>query len=141
MIILIVAVLGGIAAALQSQSAGTLDRMLGTLESVFITYAGGAVLVSLWVLSQRGGNFAAWRTVPKYCWLAGFFGLVIVGSIAYTVPRMGLANAMIAIVASQLFTSVVVDHYGLLGATVRQVDGVKIVGLTLICVGAWLTLK
>ena len=73
-----IAAAGGIAVTLQAQFMGLMDKQIGTLESVFITYAGGGLLVGLAMLLVRGGNLAAWQTVPWYALTAGALGLVIV---------------------------------------------------------------
>jgi transporter family-2 protein len=41
---------------------------------MFITYAGGGVVVGLMMLAYRGGNLAAWRQVPWYALTAGLQG-------------------------------------------------------------------
>ena len=71
-----VAVLGGIAVALQGQFMGLMDKGIGTRESVFITYASGGILAGLVMLACRGGNLKAWQAVPGYALSAGVLGLV-----------------------------------------------------------------
>ena len=48
-----VAVLGGIAVVLQAQFNSIMDKGMGTLESVFITYGIGGLLVGLLMLTFR----------------------------------------------------------------------------------------
>jgi len=57
--IIIVATLGGVAVAIQAQMMGQLDKGLGTIESIFITYGGGGLLIGLIMLVMRGGNLSA----------------------------------------------------------------------------------
>ena len=63
-ILALIAAIGGIAVTLQAQFMGLMDEGIGTLESVFITYAGGGVLIALVMLVKRGGNLAAAPVVP-----------------------------------------------------------------------------
>ena len=138
----LVAVVGGIAVTLQSQFMGSMDQAMGTRESVFITYAGGGLLIALMMsLVWRGGNLAAWRAVPSYAFLAGILGLIIVGSIGFVVPRLGLVTAFSIMLASQFMSSAVVDHFGLLGATARPLDGARVVGVLVLCLGIWLIIR
>ncbi len=107
-------------------------------ESVFITYAGGGVLIALAMLATRGGNLRAWHTVPWYALTAGLLGLLIVGSIGYTVPRLGLATAFTVMVAAQFIMAALVDHFGWLGATVRPLGLPQLASVGVMILGVWL---
>lgn len=137
----LVAVVGGLGITLQGQFMGIMDRILGTQESVFITYASGGLLASILMLITRGGNLAAFRQVPWYAFLAGATGLVIVGAIGYTVPRLGLAPAFTIMTASQLALAAAIDHFGLMGATARPLGPSQLAGLGVLLAGVWLTVR
>lgn len=137
----LVAILGGIAIVLQSQLMGVLDKQMGTLESVFITYGGGGAVIALVMLALRGGNLRAWQTVPWYAYTSGLLGLLIVGVISYVVPRLGLATAFTLMVATQFTLGVLVDQYGLLGAEVHPLNLTKLIGLGLLFVGVVLIIR
>jgi transporter family-2 protein len=134
-----VAVIGGIAVALQAQLMALLDRGMGTLESVFITYGGGGLLIGLTMLFLRGGNLSIWHTIPWYAYLSGAAGLIIVASIGFSVPRLGLVTAFTLLVAAQFIVGALLDHFGLLGAEVRELDLRKIAGMLIMLLGVWLT--
>ena len=51
-----IAVMAGVAVTLQAQFMGLLDRSLGTLTGVFITYAGGGFVIAMLMAALRGGN-------------------------------------------------------------------------------------
>ncbi|HEY5790787.1 MAG TPA: DMT family transporter [Gammaproteobacteria bacterium] len=141
--LVLVAALGGVAVALQAQLMGQLDRGLGSLESVFITYGGGGLMIGLVMLALRGGNLAAWAGsgLPWYTLSAGAFGLVIVGAIGYTAPRLGLVAALTVVVAAQFIAGMLLEHYGLLGVVPRPFDGWRALGLVLLLAGTWLLLR
>ena len=132
---------GGMAVAIQAQFMGLMDRSIGNAEAVFITYCGGGVLIAGLLLLMRGGNLGEWRSVPWYALTSGIFGLVIVGSIGYSVPRLGLVASMTILVAAQLLTGAVLDHFGLLGADPRPLDLSRIVGMGVLVGGIWLTIR
>lgn len=139
--LLLLATIGGIAVTLQAQFMGLMDNNIGTLESVFITYGSGGLLIGLTMLLLRGGNLSAWQSVPRYALLAGIMGLIIVGTIGYTVPRLGLVSSMTLIVAVQFIGAAVLDHYGLLGATLRPLDWARTVGMAVVLLGVWLIVR
>lgn len=140
-LLIIVAVIGGISVALQAQMMGLLDKASGTLEAVFITYAGGGLLIALIIVVMRGGNLGAWSSVPWYAYSSGALGLVIVGSIGYSAPRLGLVATFTIIVSCQLVAAALIDHFGLLGATIRPFDLSRLLGISLLLAGIWLTIR
>lgn len=140
-LVILVAVVGGMAVAVQGQLVGLMDRTVGTLGSTFITYGGGGVLIGIILLVARSEGIANWRVLPPWTALAGLTGVVIIGSISYTVARVGLVAAFMILTVSQFAVSAVIDHYGLLGAEVRLLDTTRVAGLTLLVIGTWLALR
>jgi transporter family-2 protein len=139
--LVIIAAMGGVAVTLQGQFMGLMDHGIGTRESVFITYASGGILACLVILAARGGNLRAWQQVPWYALGAGVLGLVIVGTIGYTVPRLGLSTAFTIIVASQFIVATLLDHFGLLGAAVRPLELSRLLGVGVLILGVWLIMR
>ena len=138
------AVVGGLATAVQGHLMGILDQKLGSKESVLITYGGGGLLVALLMLPgmlRSGGIREALHKVPWYALTTGAIGLVIVWTIGYTVPRMGMAKAFTLMVASQLLFALLFDHLGLMGAAVRNLTPAHFLGLMLMVAGVWLVLS
>ncbi len=136
--LVLIAALGGLAVTLQGQFMGLLDKTIGTRESVFITYAGGGILAAAAMLAARGGNLRAWQDVPWYALSAGVLGLVIVGSIGYSVPRLGLSRTFSVLVASQFAAAALLSHFGLLGAEIRPLEWSRWLGIGLLVSGVWL---
>jgi transporter family-2 protein len=140
LVLIVLAVIGGIASAFQGHFMGIMDQKIGSKESVFLTYAGGGLLVTLMMIFGRGGHLSAWQNAPWYSFTAGVLGLVIVGAIGYTVPRLGMAKAFTVIVASQLLAALLFDQFGLFGAAVRTLSLSRLIGLIFTIIGVWLVL-
>ena len=140
-LIILIGLAGGVAVGLQSPLASMISQRLGLFESVFIVHIGGALIALIPLLTFGGGKLAEWRSVPWYALGAGIFGLVVIGSISYMIPRVGIAAAIITIVAGQLLVGTILDHYGLLGSAGRSMDVSRIIGLAVVLVGVWLTVK
>ena len=136
-----IAIMGGVAIALQGQFMGLLDRNLGTIASVFITYVSGGLIIALLLIAFRGGNLKNWQSVPWYALSTGILGLVIVGAIGYVVPRLGVAKGFTLTVASQFLIAALIDHFGFFGAVVRPMVMTRSVGLCLMLLGVWLVVK
>lgn len=132
-----VAAVGGAATAFQAHFMGLLDKRMGTLESVFITYFSGGVLIGLIMLFQRGGNLGAGGAAPWYAYTSGVLGLVIVGALAFSTPRLGLVVAFTIFVAAQFAMGALMDHFGWLGATPRPLNASRMAGMAVVLAGVW----
>ena len=60
---------------------------------------------------------------------------------SYMIPRVGVATAIIILLSGQLLIGTVMDHFGLLGAIQRPVDFMRILGLAVVFLGVWLSVK
>ncbi|HKY53642.1 MAG TPA: DMT family transporter [Anaerolineales bacterium] len=141
LLIILVGLIGGVAVGLQGPLASMISQRLGIFESVFIIHIGGALIALLPLLFFSGGRLAEWKDLPWYTLAAGGFGLLVIGAISYMIPRVGVAAAIISIVAGQLLVSTILDHYGLLGSMGRPLDLTRAIGLAVVLVGVWLTVR
>ena len=140
-LLVVVAAIGGIAVTLQAQFMGLMDSGMGTLESMFITYGSGAALISIAILLLRGANLGAWRSVSAYALTAGVLGLIIIGAIGYTVPRLGLVPALTILVAAQFIAAGLINHFGILGASLQPLDLTRLLGMAVVLFGIWLIIR
>jgi len=120
---------------------GVMDQNLGTVESMFITYGGGGLIIGLVMLFLGGGNLGSWQTVPWQTLSAGALGLVVVGILGFAAPRIGLVPVLTLFVASQFIVGAGLDHFGLMGAEVRSLDLSRVSGIGVILFGVWLVIR
>ena len=139
--IILIGLAGGVAVGLQGPLASMISQRLGILESVFIVHVGGAVIALFPLLFNNGGKLAQWKQLPWYTLVAGAFGLIVLSAVSYMIPRVGVAAAIVTIVAGQLLVSTILDQYGWLGAMGRPLDLSRAIGLMVVLVGVWLTVK
>jgi transporter family-2 protein len=140
-LVVLAAIVCGIAVAIQAQFTGDMQRQVGTLESTFITYFSGGLIIAFVTLAARGGNLAAARSLPWYVWSAGILGLVIIFTLSLSVGRIGLVPALVIITVSQFVVGAIINHFGLLGAVVDPIDLSKLGGLALLGAGTFLVLR
>lgn len=139
--IIIVGLLSGVAVGIQSPLASMITQRLGMLESIFIIHIGGALIVLVPIIFLRGGNLGNWHSLPWYALIAGTMGLIVVGGVSFMIPRIGVAASITLIIAGQIVVSAVLDHYGLLGVHIRYLDVQRVLGLLVVFIGAWLTVR
>ncbi len=141
LLIIFIGLIGGMAVGVQAPLSSMLTQRLGVLESIFIVHVGGALAVLIPLIFYGGGKLSNWRSVPWYALAAGVFGLVVIFSMSYMIPRIGVATALIILLTGQLFIGTIMDHFGLLGANVRPLDMTRVIGLSVVLLGAWLSIK
>ena len=141
LLIILIGLAGGVAVGIQSPLASMISQRLGLFESVFIVHLGGALVALIPLLIYSGGKLGQWRSLPWYALGAGIFGLIVIGAISYMIPRVGVAAAITTIVAGQLMVGTILDHFGLLGAIEKSLDVTRIIGLAVVLMGVWLTVK
>jgi transporter family-2 protein len=139
--LVIIAAVGGIAVAVQGQLMGSIDKQVGTLESVFVTYGGGGFLIGIIMILMRGANLSGLSQIPWYTLLAGPMGLVLIAAIGYSVPRLGLVPAFTILVAAQFMAAALIDQFGLFGAEIRQINLSRVTGMLVMLVGIWLAMR
>jgi len=139
--IIFIGLISGVAVGLQSPLASMITQRLGMMESIFIIHIGGALLIAIPLIFVGGGNLGNWRSLPWYALLGGSMGLIVVGGVSFMIPRVGVATSITLIIAGQLVISSILDHYGLLGVNIRQMDLPRILGLVIVFIGAWLTVR
>ena len=106
----------------------------------------GVGLICLFILNLATNYTAVAQlkpsgTSPWYIWLGGILGAIFVGYITYVNQRLGMALTFTLAVSGQIFASLVIDHYGLLGSATRTITLEKIAGAILIVTGLILIKK
>jgi transporter family-2 protein len=79
--------------------------------------------------------------VHWYKFSGGLLGVFVVFVALFTVKEIGAANMFVLIVAGQLLTALLMDHFGLLGMKGNPVSLQKLLGILLVVVGAFLVNK
>lgn len=138
--VVLVAVLGGLAGALQSQWLGAMEEKVGTLASTFVTYAGGGLAITVLMLVFQGGRLSGLRTLPWWVFGAGLMGLVVVASLGVTVANLGLGAGLTLFTGATLILGALIEHFGWFGDA-RSLDAARVLGVALVITGTWLVVR
>ena len=79
-------------------------------------------------------NSPSFFAQPGWQLLGGILGPGYVVILTLATPVIGIAMTMIGILAGQVFKSLVIDHFGLLGTPHRRIDGKRIIALVFIVI-------
>ena len=142
-LVILIGLVSGAAIGMQSPMANMISQRLGVLESVVIVHLGGAVagLLVLLVTVRGVGNLSRFRELPWYLLSAGAFGLIVIASFSYTIPRVGVMASVLITVTGQMAISSVLDHFGFLGADIRPMTLPRLLGIGVMFLGVWLTVR
>ena len=139
-VVVLIAVLGGLAGALQSQFLGVMEERVGTLASTFVTYAGGGLAVTILMVVFQGNRLSELRELPWWVFGAGLMGLVVVASLGVSVANLGLGAGLTLFTAATLILGALIEHFGWFGDG-RSLDAMRVVGVALVIGGTWLVVR
>ncbi|HWO78221.1 MAG TPA: DMT family transporter [Bacillus sp. (in: firmicutes)] len=137
-VLLLLAVMGGAAVAMQSQVNGGLGRKIGVLEGSFISFLVGTLILFFAVLFFGKGNLLATFEVPNWQLIGGLLGALYVAITIFAVPKIGVASTLIAVVAGQIVVGAIIDHFGLFGGTRIPIDLTKLFAICLLFAAIYL---
>jgi transporter family-2 protein len=111
--------------------------------AAFTSFAIGTVALLLYLAAIRPALPPA-RELPRapwWIWLGGIVGAGYVASSAAFGSRLGAASWLGLIVTGQVLTSIVLDHYGLVGFEPHPVTPARIAGALLLLIGVLIVLR
>jgi transporter family-2 protein len=138
----LLALVAGLAGAIQAAVMGRLGSRVGTLEALAYASALQALLTGALVVALRPGfgGYSAAARQPAWLWLGGIMGALIVFAVTFGAPRIGTAATIGILVAGQLAMGVAIDRFGLFGSEQIGISWVRGVGVVLLGIGAALSL-
>jgi transporter family-2 protein len=138
--VIVVAALGGLAGALQSQFLGVMEQRVGTIASTFVTYGGGGLAITVLMLAFQGGRLSELKALPWWVFTAGLMGLVVVASLGLSVSRLGLGAGLTLFTGATLVLGAGLEHFGWFDEA-RPIDGPRLLGIGLVIFGTWLVVR
>jgi transporter family-2 protein len=96
------------------------------------------LLVYLLALKFDFTTVSQTKSVPPVVWLAGILGAFYVAAVIILAPRLGTALTFSLVVTGQMVISLILDHYGLMGLPVKQINWQRMVGVAFLITGVLL---
>jgi transporter family-2 protein len=138
LLLLLLALVAGAVLPVQAGINAQLRITLGNpLAATLASFVIGTVALALVVLGARVSlpPVAALARAPWWHWTGGLLGAVYVAMMILLAPRLGAATLIAAVVAGQMLTSLVLDHYALVGFAAHPVSLQRVVGAALVIGG------
>lgn len=138
LICLMLAGCAGTFISMQASANGSFRRNLGDPAfASFFSICGTFITACALMVLYRPAvpPLAVIRSTPWWNWIGGPLGAMIVLSGAALIPRLGAAAFISAVVAGQLVSSVLLDHFALLGLEPRVITPWRILGALMVVAG------
>jgi bacterial/archaeal transporter family-2 protein len=139
----LLAAIAGLGGAVQIAVQGRLGDRVGSLEAMATaSLIGAAVALAVLVLARRslvGVGDAVGS--PKWMLLGGAMSALIILAITVAGPRIGIVTTTAVLIAAQFTLATIIDRYGWFGVERIAVGWARVLGITLLFVGAALTLR
>jgi transporter family-2 protein len=137
------AVAAGLAGSVQVAIMSRLGERIGVLEALaFSTAVTAAVAVVILVLARQSlTGFGQAVHQPWWMLLGGLMGLLIVFTVTYSGPRIGVTATVGILIAGQLAMGAAIDRWGMFGSERIGLHWQRLLGIALLAAGAALSLK
>lgn len=139
----LLAVSAGLAGSVQVALMSRLGERIGVLEALAFSTALTALLALVIVGVARSSVAGYERALHQPWWMlmGGVMGLLIVFTVTYAGPRIGVAATVGILIAGQLAMGAAIDKWGLFGSERIDLRWPRLVGIALLAVGAALSLR
>lgn len=114
MIMIILAMLGGVLTTLSMITNSSLGKKIGVLQSTFINYAVGllgSVLVLIFMGNKMDVSLEEVSKMPFYIFLGGALGVIIVFSSNKIIPKIPVVYSMLLMFIGQVVCGVLLDYF------------------------------
>jgi bacterial/archaeal transporter family-2 protein len=141
LVLLVIMFCAGISVAVQPSVNARLAQKVGVIESACISFAVGTLVLLALLLVSGKGNLKGVAETAWWEWSGGVMGAFFVLMTIFIVPRIGTAAAMSVIIAAQLMTGVLLDHFGAFGLRQIPLDLKRCIGCLLLLGGVALVAR
>jgi transporter family-2 protein len=140
--VVLTAMVGG-AVALQAPINSYLGKHVGTVQSAFLSFAiGTIVLLIIAPLAKGGLGSIRHATDPPWYYLTGgLLGVAYVTTVLVTVRTLGAGGVTAATIAGQLSLAVIIDQLGILHVAQKPITLARIIGVLLLAAGVFLIVR
>jgi len=140
----LVALLTGIAIAVQSTMTSRVGGIIGDIRTGILTNTLGGIaagsLMLIWLLREGPEVWKVPPVVIGVTALSGILGVLIITGISFSLQRAGVAAGLASVILGQLVISFIVDSLGIGGVEPIPISAARIIGILVSGFGVYLLL-
>ena len=133
----LVVFLAGVGFGVQAPLNAALGRGIGSgVAAAAISFGVGfAALLALTLAFGQGAALLRAPAMPLVYWAGGLLGAVVVWSVLWSVPTIGVLTAIATLVLGQLTAALVLDALGAFAAPVHAITPTRVLALLMVAGG------
>jgi bacterial/archaeal transporter family-2 protein len=112
-------------------TAAFVSFLVGTLGLLFFVLAARQISLQDFVLQSR----------PWWIWTGGLLGIFFVSGIVVVLARLGTVLSFSLVLGGQMLAAIIIDQYGWLGVSIREISWGRMAGVILLIIGVVLIRK
>lgn len=135
--IILVIIAGGLV-SVQGGVNSQLGKFLNQpLQAALISFLVGIAGVSIAIIAMNTGlpKLSTIMATPKYLFFGGLCGAVFITLSIIVIPKIGVANFLVAVICGEMIMSLIIDHYGWFDVPIEPVSISRFVGVLLVLAG------
>lgn len=143
-IFVVLALITGALIPVQASTNAAFSKSIGNPYITGVTVLLVGLIASLLFIAiskPQVPSLAQLKSAPLYSYTGGLIVCTYVIMITVITPKLGVGNAIGLIVTGQIICAVMIDHFGLFGATVRTIDTQRLIGALMMIGGIYLVMR
>jgi len=135
---LLLALFVGCLLPIQTGANAELRNFLGSpLATALVSFGVGTVALLVAVIGLRipVPLANAWSHAAWWQWTGGLLGAIYIALVVVLAPRLGAGTLIAAVVGGQMVTSLILDHFGLVGFPEHPISALRVLGAGLVMLG------
>jgi len=141
---ILLTVIAGVAVTVQVGVNNALRQSINSpVVAAFFSFAVGTIGLLIYAVATRTSwpSMQTIAKVPTWAWFGGVLGAFYVVTAIIAAPKLGAASLIGILVTTQLCTSLVLDHFGLIGFAQHSINVWRATGALLLIAGVMLIVK
>lgn len=119
------------------------NHLDSSIWASLVSFSGGTIILLILTFFMSHGKMTSIDTNGLKWWMfsGGLIGAFYVTTALFVVPHLGVAVLVSLTTAGGLITAAILSHYGVLADIARPITLQKFFGMSLLALGALITLK
>lgn len=111
--------------------------------AAFASFLIGTIALFIYLLAIKFNftTISSTQSVSPIFWTAGILGAFYVASVIIIAPKLGTALTFSLVVGGQMIISLILDHFGLLGFSIKEINWQRVLGVVFLVLGVLLIRK
>lgn len=133
MLMILLAVLGGVLTTLSMVVSSTLGKKIGLIQSTIIHYIGGligGVFILIGLGSKIAPSIVEMSNMPFYIFLGGVIGVMVVYTSNVVIPKIPVVYSTLLMFSGQMLCAIIID-----AIVMKDFSILKLIGAIIVVLG------